>query len=76
MNTEKAITMIIEEFARATNTNGSFNSAHEGFAVLLEEVDELKNEVWKKAEKRDIEKLRKEACQVAAMGFRFMVDCT
>ncbi len=51
-----------------------FNSAHEGYAVLLEEVDELKAEVWKSPKKRDRDALRREAVQVAAMALRFLVD--
>ncbi len=49
-------------------------SAHESFAVLLEETDELRAEVWKKQSHRDPIQLRKEAVQVAAMALRFLVD--
>lgn len=53
------------------------NSAHEGFAVLLEEVDELWEHVKTKTSKRDIAAMRKEAIQVAAMALRFVADiCT
>lgn len=31
----------------------AFNSAHEGFAVLLEEVEELKAHVWTNQKRRD-----------------------
>lgn len=51
-----------------------FNSAHEGFAVLLEEVDELKAHVWTNQKKRNIPQMRKEAIQVAAMAIRFAHD--
>jgi NTP pyrophosphatase (non-canonical NTP hydrolase) len=51
-----------------------FNSAHEGFAVLLEEVDELKAHVWTNQKKRDLNAMRKEAIQVAAMAIRFAGD--
>lgn len=49
-----------------------FNSPHEGFGVLREEVDEL----WEAV--RDLEgtDARAEAAQVAAMALRFMVECT
>jgi hypothetical protein len=51
-----------------------FNSAHEGFAVLLEEVDELKDHVWTNQQRRDVDAMRKEAIQVAAMALRFIND--
>ena len=71
---EGIITDIRQEFERATEKHKTFNSAHEGYAVLLEEVDELWEEVKKKYEKRDGTKMRKEAVQVAAMAIRFIVD--
>ncbi len=52
----------------------SFNSAHEGFAVLKEEVDELWDQVKINQKKRDISKMRSEAIQVAAMAMRFAVE--
>lgn len=46
--------------------------AHEGYAVILEEVDELWEEV--KRQVIDGSALRKEALHVAAMGLRFVID--
>ncbi|MDH4163300.1 MAG: hypothetical protein OEW15_11525 [Nitrospirota bacterium] len=54
---------------------GAFNSAHEGFAVLQEEVDELKQHVWTNQSKRDLGGMKKEAMQVAAMAVRFAAEC-
>jgi len=54
-----------------------FNSAHEGFAVLKEEVDELWAHVKTNQTKRDLAAMRKEAIQVAAMALRFAAEvCT
>lgn len=50
------------------------NSAHEAYAVLLEEVDELWEHVKTNQAKRDIPAMRKEALQVAAMALRFVRD--
>ena len=72
MEVGTAIEKIIEEYGRAANKFGSFASTHEGYAVLLEEVDELWDEVKCNGSK---ENLRREAVQVAAMGLRFLVDC-
>jgi hypothetical protein len=50
------------------------NSAHEGFAVLAEEVDELWDHVKVKQGKRDVPEMVYEAVQVAAMALRFIID--
>jgi hypothetical protein len=47
-----------------------FASAHEAFAVLLEEVEELKAHVWMRQDRRDLVAMRAEAIQVAAMAIR------
>ena len=62
------------EVSQALAKFPAFNSAHEGFAVLLEEVDELKACVWSKQGRRDVVAMRHEAVQVAAMAIRFIHD--
>lgn len=73
------------EISRAKNLHpGDFHNIHEGYAVLLEEVDELWDEVKKNPEKAYFEhfdakgkhrmELRKEAIQVAAMAIRFAAE--
>lgn len=52
-----------------------FNSAHEGFAVLAEEVDELWDHVKTNQKRRDVEGMRKECIQIAAMALRFAHEC-
>jgi hypothetical protein len=54
-----------------------FNSAHEAFAVMSEEVTELWQHVCTKQSRRDLPAMRKEAIQVAAMALRFAIEvCT
>lgn len=50
------------------------NSAHEAYGVLTEEYRELEAHVFLNQKKRDIEAMRKEAIQVAAMAVRFVRD--
>jgi hypothetical protein len=50
------------------------NSAHEAYAVMLEEVDELWEHVKMKQSNRDLAGMRKEAVQVAAMAIRFAAE--
>jgi hypothetical protein len=71
-----AIKEIVDEYKGATQKFGAFHSAHEGYAVILEELDELKDEVFKQHDQRTKERLRAEAKQVATMALRFMVDIT
>lgn len=51
---------------------GNFHSAHEGYAIIQEEMDELKAHVWMKQKNRDLAAMRKEALQVAAMAVKFI----
>ena len=62
---------VAAEIATARANWPAFNSAHEGLAVLLEEVDELKAHVWTNQKRRDLSAMQKEAIQVAAMAIRF-----
>jgi hypothetical protein len=64
------------ELAKAIQMHGPMHSKHEGFAVMLEEFDELKDEVWTN-ERKDpdsLKRMRKEAVQVAATALRFLLD--
>ncbi|MFQ5949669.1 MAG: hypothetical protein ACE5J1_03160 [Nitrospiria bacterium] len=70
----RAVKLIIEEFVNAAAEYPPFNSSHEGFAILNEEVDELWDEVKKKKKFRSNDYMKKEAIQVGAMAIRFIVD--
>ena len=60
------------ELGEAMSKFSKFNSNHEGYAVLKEEVDEL----WDNIKGNVAQELtRKEAVQVAAMALRFLIDC-
>ena len=71
--------VVSRELVNARAKFPPFNSAHEGYAVLLEEVEELKQEVFWGAKNSTPKvhsiKMRAEAIQVAAMALRFIEDC-
>ena len=83
----KAVKEIVTEYKKAVAKFPEFNSCHEGYAVIEEELDELWAEVKKKTSQpptnqpyspsdyQDKKKLREEAIQVAAMSLRFLIDC-
>ena len=70
----KQLLDVSKELDKALRKFKRFNSAHEGLAVIFEEFDELKKEVWKRKKKRKMAKMRAEAMQLVAMGIRFMMD--
>jgi NTP pyrophosphatase (non-canonical NTP hydrolase) len=65
---------VMAELNSAMQNWPEFNSAHEGYAVLAEEVDELWEHVKTNQKRRDLAKMRKEAVQVAAMAMRFALE--
>ncbi len=62
------------EIEKAVANWPKFNTAHEAFAVLKEEVDELWDHVKTNQKKRDIESMKAECIQVAAMALRFAAE--
>ena len=70
----KVFTMVNKELDSARSKYTPFNSAHEGYATILEELDELWDEIKKQPDKRSMVNMRKEAVQVAAMAIRFIHD--
>jgi hypothetical protein len=78
-----AILEVVDELkmlkAKVDDPNHPFanlHSPHHGYALLLEEMDELWDEVKKKNIARNPWAMREEAMQIAALAIRFMVDLT
>jgi hypothetical protein len=72
---EDIVLDIKEELDRAVRKHGPIASAHEGYAVILEELDEFWDEVKKqKDDPLRKENMRSELIQVAAMCIRFIQD--
>jgi hypothetical protein len=68
----RAMKVVMYELDKATKKNGAFNSAHEAYAVLLEEVDELWDDI--KVNKGYSQEAMLEAMQVSAMAMRYLID--
>jgi NTP pyrophosphatase (non-canonical NTP hydrolase) len=66
------ICAVVEEVNRAMRKHAPMYSAHEAYAVILEEVDELWDEVRKKT--HDPSAMRAELVQIAAMCCRAAND--
>jgi hypothetical protein len=62
--------LVGDEWDWAATKFPPFASAHEGYSIILEEVDEL----WEEVRKGNKAKARAEAVQVAAMALRFIHD--
>jgi hypothetical protein len=62
------------ELKRARSLHPPISSAHEGYAVILEELDEFWEEVRKRRSKRDALRMYDELVQVAAMAQRVAED--
>ena len=67
------VALIVDELSRANKLYKLFNSAHEGYAVMLEEMDELFDEIRKK--RPDKSRMQDEAIQVGAMAIKFIQSC-
>lgn len=66
----------VGEFLSARKKFAPFNTAHEGYAVLLEEVEELWEAVRGHRCPENLARMRAEAIQVAAMALAFVEECT
>lgn len=55
---------------RAVNAHGHYNSYHEGYAVILEEVDELWDEVKRQAHVRSDQQIYNESYDIAIAALK------
>lgn len=69
--TRQILEVVAAEVERAVKKFPKFNSTHEGYAVIKEELDEL----WEEVKKNNKWLAREEAVQVAAMAVCFITDC-
>jgi hypothetical protein len=72
MDEQVAKVKILNEYHTAVRRFPKFNSTHEGYAVLLEEFEELWGLIKKNGSKSA---MADEAKQVGAMALRFLTDC-
>lgn len=67
---DKIVKDILKEVNQVSEKVGPYHSVHEGYAVMLEEFDELWYEV--KQKDKNYTKMYNEATQVACTAIRFM----
>ena len=72
MRVEHALTLIYDELTKAQEDWPPMNTVHEGYALILEELDELWDEI--KMGKGTTREAASEAVQTAAMSLRYLVD--
>lgn len=68
------IDLLQKETEKVRLKNKPINSLHEGYGLLIEEVDELFDEVKKKRDKRDKENITLELVQIAGICQRIYED--
>lgn len=66
--------LVRSEHSRAVSNHVSLHSLHEGFAVILEELDELWEQVRKRDGDRNNAAILAELVQIAAMAARTAID--
>lgn len=65
---------VCAELKRARESHAELRSDHEAFAVILEEVEEYKREVFRKRKDRNRRAMLTELVQIAAMAQRAAED--
>lgn len=68
------VEQVKEEFYEACKEYDTHPTLEHSLCVLLEEVDELKAEIYKKPSARSVQDIQVEAVQVAAMALRLLHD--
>lgn len=71
---DDVLAAVASELTKARDQHAPLNSAHEAYAVILEELDEFKAEVWKSRRNRSRAAMRAELIQIAAMAIRTIED--
>lgn len=75
MDLDEALKNIKEEYLRAVKKYGVIDDAHQGYALILEELDELWDKVKLRPNTIDrLNSMRIEAIQVGAMAIRFIIN--
>ncbi len=69
----EGVQLVLSELRSATAKFGPFNSGHEGYAIILEELDELWEEIKSKEPGNDARQ-GGGVIQVAAMALRYLHD--
>ena len=69
-----ALIKISEEFRRASELYPDFHSNHEAYAVILEEMDELWDEIKRSKDVRGNERITKELIQIGSMTLRYLIN--
>ena len=75
MDKSKAIELVLSELDSALDKFPMFNSSHEGYAILKEEVDELWDEIKNNKYPMSSMNQKKEAMQIGAMAIKFLMSC-
>ena len=67
---DRLLAEVDDEISRSLALHGGYNSHHEAYAVILEELDEYWEEVRKKTADRRPSDMKKELVQVAACAVK------
>lgn len=74
MHVINIMSQVQAEVNRAEGLHPPLNSLHEGYAVILEELEEVWSEVKKKSSERDLDNVRTELIETAAMCVRTILN--